>query len=125
MIQINAVDCTIMLPDPQFNDTHHLAASVNIRRSMNNVRYTYVQGKGGRRVFVYNMVVFRPKALEFIDFIRAYGGDELSVIDHKGRNIVGYITTNPNTLTVTNKSSDTEQVSFNFEIQGFIQGTIQ
>jgi hypothetical protein len=110
----------MILPNPQFNDTHHLAAGLTIRRSMNNVRYTYIQRKGGRRVFVYNMVVFRPKALEFIDFIRAYGGDEVTVIDHKGRSIKGYITTNPNTLTMTNKSSDTEQVSFNFEIQGVI-----
>jgi len=124
MIELKAIDCICVLPNPQWGDVQHLDASVLIKRSMNGVRYTYVQRKEQRQTFIYNMVVLRLKALEFLDFVRTYGGEEIIVVDHKGREIKGYITTNPNTLTMTNRSiaaGSVEQVSFNFEVQGIVQ----
>ena len=124
MMQLKTLDCICILPSPQWNDVQHLASTILIKRSMNNVRYTYIQSKAHRQVFTYNIVTLRLKALEFLDFIRAYGGEEIEVVDYKGRVIIGYITTNPNTLTMTNRSvaaGSKEQVSFNFEVQGVIQ----
>jgi len=87
---------------------------------MDGTRYTYVKTDPDT-LFSFTFDLLRPVALEFLAFAQAYSGDQWQMTDHKNRVVVGYLVTNPFTLTMNGKANDTEKVSLAFDFQGAIQ----
>ncbi len=86
---------TALLPAPQWGDSKSLTATVISMRSMNGTLYTYVKDRNGRMKFHWRFEVARNKALELREFINAYHGKLIQVIDHDGDTWLGYLRNNP------------------------------
>ena len=85
----------IVLPNPQFGDSEATTGELNIIRSVNGKRRTYVKSKGGRRKLNWSFRLTRNKSLELLEFMRSYHGDTIFIEDHNGRLWQGNIVTNP------------------------------
>lgn len=83
-------------PNPEFGDSEAATQSLDRKRSINNVRYTYVKRRNQRRRISFRFDLTQAKAFEMIEFIRAYHSTPIQVLDHLGQTWVGNITTNPN-----------------------------
>jgi hypothetical protein len=90
--------CISYLPNPEFGDSEGQVSFIEIKRSINSTRYTYVRAKDGRKRLQMRFTMTRMKALELRAFIYAYHSTRMSLTDHLGNLWVGYITTNPNEL---------------------------
>ena len=84
-----------VLPEPKFSDAMNLTDAVIVKRAMDGTRRTYVKTKGGRRRLKWIFQLTRNKGLELRAFIQSYFASKIYVLDHLGRNWVGYFTSNP------------------------------
>ena len=73
----------------------NLTDAVIVKRAMDGTRRTYVKTKGGRRRLKWTFQLTRNKGLELRAFIQSYFASKIYVLDHLGRNWVGYFTSNP------------------------------
>ena len=89
----NVVTTTVM-PDPEFNDGDAQRHSVDIKRSMNGTRRTYIKSNA-RRQLVYQFSMSKMKALELRAFIMAYYRAKILVVNHLGDRWLVNLTNNP------------------------------
>lgn len=89
------------LPNPDFSDSENSVGSVEFKRSMTNVRYSYVKSRAQHRRLSFSIQMTRMKALELRAFILKYPASRIELLDHLGVRWLGYITTNPNEFETT------------------------
>lgn len=92
------------LPNPQFGDLEGARQTVNVKRTINNTRYSYVKTKDTRKRLQLQFTLTRGKALELRAFIVSYYRSKVQLVDHLGETWVGYITTNPNEFESTGRA---------------------
>ncbi len=85
---------TTVLPNPQFNDTQARKVELQIMRSMNGTRYTYVKSND-RQALSFTFLLTRKKALELRAFLVSYYRAKVQLTDHEGAIWEGYFTNNP------------------------------
>ncbi len=90
-----AAQTTVLMPAPKWGDSKGLAATIQTMRSVNGTLYTYVKSRNGRKKFQWEFEIARNKALELREFINAYRGAVVEVIDHDGDTWIGYLRNNP------------------------------
>lgn len=90
-----AIQTTTLLPAPKWDDSKSLKSGVISQRSMNGKLYTYVKTREGKKGFQWDFEIARNKALELREFINAYQGSLIEVIDHDGDRWIGYLMNNP------------------------------
>lgn len=86
---------TTLLPNPTFGDGEGATGELNIIRSVNGKRRTYIKSKNGRRKLNWTFRLTRNKAIELLEFFRSYHGNRIYVKDHNDRTWEGYFITNP------------------------------
>lgn len=75
------IQTTSILPNPKASDFQNQTHSLDVHRSMNGVKYTYVKSKPDRRLTM-NFTLSRMKALELREFIRSYYRSRILLTDH-------------------------------------------
>lgn len=93
--QIVSMYSTIVMPNPLFSDSEANTNSLNVVRSVNGKRRTYIKSTGRRRKLRWNFRLTRNKALELREYMKVNHANRLRVIDHNNRIWEGYIITNP------------------------------
>lgn len=86
---------TLVLPSPREGNQKNLAATVQTMRAMDGTLYTYIKSKRARQVYQWDFLGTKDKARETEQFVEAYSGDAVRVLDHNSTGIIGYITINP------------------------------
>lgn len=86
---------TIVLRDPEWNDTVNLKDEVLIKRAINGTMYSYVKRQKTRRRLTMQFTLDSWKVLEVEAFFRCYYAARLKVIDHESNEWVGYAVNNP------------------------------
>lgn len=89
-----AIVATTILPDPEFSDQEGNAITLNIKRSINGTRRTYVK-KPGRKKLQWEFEMERLKAYELRTLLELYNSKQVRITDHNDRVWVGYFTVNP------------------------------
>ena len=109
---------TTVLPNPLFGNSEAATGSLNVLRSINGNRRTYVQTKsqkmflattGQRRKLRWDFRLTRNKALEILEFYRAYGASQIFIKDHNDRGWAGWITNNPFEIEASSKGNPGRQ----------------
>jgi hypothetical protein len=121
-----AIEAVTYLPNPEFGDSEGTVNFLDLKRSINSTRYTYVRAKDGRKRLQFRFGLTRMKALELRAFIFAYHSTKISLTDHLGQVWHGYITTNPNEFESTSAikgTPGTGSVRVNIQIE--FEGTKQ
>lgn len=89
-----AIETTTALPNPQFSDTEDRRISVEVRRSLNGTKRSYV--KTNLRVALdYDFTLRRGKALELREFILKYYAEKILLTNHKNEKWLVNMTMNP------------------------------
>lgn len=105
MIRLGApypgLEVYVYLPNPDFSDAENSVGSVEFKRSMTNVRYSYVKSRAQHRRLSFSIQMTRMKALELRAFILKYPASRIELTDHLAVRWLGYITTNPNEFETT------------------------
>lgn len=117
-----AVQTVTVLPEPQWNDTQRLPDAMTLGEAMNGDLYSNV-AKTTKRVYNWSFNISRMKALEFLEFVRAYSAEKWRVTDHEDVVIIGYLLSNPLELNVDRRakaegppgSEDNVSVTIEFE----------
>ena len=117
-----------VLPEPKFSDAMNLTDAVTVKRAMDGTRRTYVKTKGGRRRLKWTFQLTRNKGLELRAFIQSYFASKIYVLDHLGRNWVGYFTSNPFELDTPERGAPArppllrgEEQAIELEFEGVLQ----
>lgn len=117
-----------VLPEPKFSDAMNLTDAVIVKRAMDGTRRTYVKTKGGRRRLKWTFQLTRNKGLELRAFIQSYFASKIYVLDHLGRNWVGYFTSNPFELDTPERGAPArppllcgEEQAIELEFEGVLQ----
>lgn len=95
MIKLTAYQTTIILPNPQWNDSENPTVEIITKRSMNGLLYTYAKTKNQRRRLLMRFELTRQKAMELRAFINAYYRSEIQLVDHNNRTWIVNFTNNP------------------------------
>jgi len=85
---------TTLLPNPKFSDHDRLRATVTIRRTIDGAIHTYVKKKSKSKSYLWDFKLTKNKALELLEFYKAYNADEVLVY-WEDRTYRGYIKNNP------------------------------
>lgn len=88
------VETTTVLPNPKFGDSEATTGELNILRTVNGRRRTYVKSKN-RRKLQWDFDLTRNKAMELFEFYRSYNSQKVFVKDHNDRRWEGFIVNNP------------------------------
>ena len=100
------------LPNPQFGDSENPTHTVDFKRSINNVRYSYVKTRDTRRKLSMRFDLTQSKAYELMEFIRAYHRTRIMITDHLLQKWVGFITTAPNEVESQAKGIKNSEIMF-------------
>ena len=119
MMYLSAGGTTTVLPNALPDDTVNNIVNSNLRRSMNNVPYTYVKTSGNLRL-VYKFLLFRPKALELQAFIDAYVMYPITIINYRGDVYIGTLLSEPMDYATVAREEMTE-VTLEFEVVQTVQ----
>ncbi len=101
-------ETTTVLPNPNFGDQEGATGELNILRTVNGRRRTYVISKE-RRKLRWDFTLSRNKALELFEFYLSYNAERISIKDHNERRWVGIITNNPFELQMDRRGVPTRQ----------------
>ncbi len=114
-----AFDHTVHLPEIELNDSRQANHKVNLRLAMSGKKYdTVIAGVGEN--YVWDFVLTRMKALEFLEFYKEHGSDPWQVTRHNGSVLVGYVLNNPLELEMTARAivaDSVEEVPFRLEFR--------
>lgn len=88
------VETTTVLPNPKFGDSEAATGELNILRTVNGRRRTYVKSKN-RRKLQWDFDLTRNKAMELFEFYRSYNSKKVFIKDHNDRRWEGFIVSNP------------------------------
>lgn len=83
-----------ILPNPQMSDVQAQLHEVEVRRSMNNTKRTYVKSTD-RELITHAYRITRGKSLELEAFINAYYGSKIKMVDHDDIAWLVYFGSNP------------------------------
>ena len=113
------IETTTTLPNPQFSDVEGRKVQVEVRRSMNNTKRTYVKSNE-RRALTYSFRLTRAKALELRALVTAYYRSKLLLTNHKNERWLVNFTSNPFEFTGSERAADVPggemvTISLNFE----------
>lgn len=86
---------THFMPNPLSGDSVGSTNTLEIKRSMNGTRYSYVKSRDQRKRLLWNFRLSKDKALEMRSFFDTYTGTQCKIIDHLGKEYIGYFITNP------------------------------
>lgn len=89
-----ALETTMLLPDPQFNDGEARRLTVEFKRSVNGTKRSYIK-TNVRSTLNYQFSLTRMKALELRAFIASYYTAKLRVTNHKDEIWLCNFTSNP------------------------------
>lgn len=106
-------ETTTTLPNPEFSDVQSRKISVEVRRSMNNTKRTYVKS-GTRQALSYSFTLHRAKALELRAFVLSYFRVPVYLTNHKDEKWIVYFTNNPIEFNGAGRGERTT-VTLNFE----------
>jgi hypothetical protein len=99
-------------PNPVFGDAESALQTMEIKRSINNTRYTYVKTRNQRRRLSFRFDLSQAKAFELMEFIRSYHRVQVQIVDHLSQKWIGYIITNPNEVESQAKAIKNEGAMF-------------
>ena len=120
------VEMYTYLPNPIFSDSENSVGSVEFKRSMTNVRYSYVKSRAQHRRTTFSIEMTRMKALELRAFLLKYPTTRIELVDHLGVRWLGYITTNPNEFESTKSNRSVANVGHSYsQIQLEFRGVKQ
>lgn len=111
---------SIPLPNPKLGNSRTLLAKLDVSTaSMDATRYTYVQKRqrtdshGGvftEEIFNFDFTLQRDKAVQFLEFVRSYIGNQWKMTFHDNPDtdefIIGYLLTNPFTRKSVRRGAD-------------------
>lgn len=63
---------TIVLPNPEWNNTVRLDSRVSVKQTDDGGIVTYVSSRSGARIYAFDFNLTREKMLELFEFVRAY-----------------------------------------------------
>lgn len=118
-----AIETTSILPNPEFSDVQTGKSEIQIRRSMNNTKRTYVKSST-RELLSYTFSLTRGKSLELQAFIEAYYRFQIKLTNHKAEIWVVNIVNNPFEFTGAGRSASVygqEYVTIPLELEGIKQ----
>lgn len=118
---IPTLTTTTILPSPREGDSEAHRPSLDIKQSMNGVKYCYVKSNS-RSKLQYNLTLSRMKALELEAFIKAYYRAKIRLTNHKGEVWSVNFTVNPFEFSGVSRSSDPggSSVDVSLEFEGTI-----
>jgi len=90
-----ALATTTILPNPQLQDSVGSTGSIEIKRSMNGTKYSYVKSRDARRRLLWTFLLSYDKVLELQAFYDSYNSNQIKVTDHFDVVYRGYFTSNP------------------------------
>lgn len=102
------IETTTKLPNPNFGDQEGATGELNILRTVNGRRRTYIISKD-RRKLRWDFTLSRNKALELFEFYRSYNAERITIKDHNNRQWVGIITNNPFEIQMDRRGLPTRQ----------------
>jgi len=113
----------ITLPQPEFGDSEANTGIIELKKSMNNVTYTYVKNLR-LRVLKLNFQLMKAKAWELRDFLISNSATNsnklIDLYTWKGEKWKVFVQTNPLELVVAGRYSPTnEKVNVALEFEGF------
>lgn len=95
---------TIILRDPEWNDTENIKDEIAVKRANTGVMYTYIKRQKTRRRLTMQFSLDSWKVMEVEEFFRCYYAAVLKLTDHLGQVWVGYAINNPFEWTTDGKS---------------------
>lgn len=113
----NKTETETLLPTPLFQDIQNRLHIVNTRKSIDNIKYTYVKKSGTQRL-AYTFRLTREKSLELKAFIDAHIDDEWRMQNWKGEIWKVFLSNNPIDFIATRRGfpcGDEVDVSLEFE----------
>lgn len=90
-----SIQITLELPSPDWSDSVALTSTLQVLRSMNGAKYTYVHERNGRKKLQWDFRIARHKALELRAFLKTYYRFRVQIIDHNDDSWIGYLINNP------------------------------
>lgn len=117
------VQSICILPSPEFENTGRLNSDVQLKKSMTGTVYTYVK-RPDDQSFNFSFNLLSEKAREFLEFMETYIADQWKIVTHNGETIIGYLITNPSTLSTNGRAlygSSTEYATLSIEFKGVVQ----
>jgi len=121
-----AIQTIIHLPTPEFGNSEANTATVEFKRSMNNVRYSYVKARPTRRRLQFSFSMTQAKGFELLEFIRSYQRIQIQYTDEENQSWLGFFITNPNeteTRSLGNKNANAMFAFVNIQVE--FEGTLQ
>lgn len=121
-MQIN----NLVLPNPNWSDEQKTGGSLHVHTAMGGQTYTYVIKKTTKLLSFTLSGVKYDKLMELRNLIQANTGVEVTLIDWYNQTWIGYILTNPNTITLEGRYRCLDGVhrevgSVTIEFEGEIQ----
>lgn len=107
----------VVLPVPEFNDTDESGDTINLKRTMTGIFYTYVK-TSQTRILNYDFVLGRAKALELRRFVAVSLSQLIYLQNWKGELYVGQFVNNPVSFVTAGryaKGGERVTVTLNFE----------
>lgn len=108
------VQTTMLLPSPEFGDSDNIVAAINLKRSMNGKKRTYINTVPDEHL-IYEFNLTRGKTLEVIEFIKIYYPHYVRIINHKSETWVAKIMNDPFDFTTFRYLED---ATFRLELRG-------
>lgn len=108
------VQTTMLLPSPEFGDSDNIVAAINLKRSMNNTKRTYINVPSDEYL-IYEFILTRGKTLEVIEFLKIYYPYDVRIINHKNETYVCKIMTDPFDFSLFRVA---EESTFRLELRG-------
>ncbi len=109
---------SIVMSNPEFNDTEGLVAAVSIKRTITGCTYSYVK-KSANRKLKYKFVINQKKAFELRRFLLDFLGDRIQLTNFHGEIWTGYILTDPAEITSSSRggicNGDLYQIELEFQ----------
>ena len=114
----DSISASIILPNPLLDDSENLISNITLRKSMNNVMYTYVKSSSSR-VLRYTFTLNRNKALELQNFFRDHHSNSIRMDNWKGETWKVKVKSNPLDFVKNTRYSPTgPRVDVSLEFEG-------
>lgn len=101
-----------LYPSPERSDVQSQLLSSDLKRSINNTKYTNIKTNDIKRL-TYTLILYRLKALELRAFVEAYFTSDIKLIDHNGDSWVVQFSRNP--FEFANPAADKTEITLQFE----------
>lgn len=110
----SSIQVTTVLPSPLWGDSYNNKSESRLKRSMNNVVYTYPRNSSTLHLS-YKFRLTQSKALELIAFIETFYGTRIKITDHNNSMWLGFITNSPPSLSVVERD-EVQEISLEFDV---------